>query len=899
MTIPGGPRDRARRRRHGRARPRHRGHPHGRHRAGAGPAAGPAARGAPGHRRAGLRRARRRLEAEGRGFQLVEVAGGYRFQSHPDQAPYVERFVLEGQSARLSAAALETLAIVAYKQPISRAQIAAIRGVNVDGVVRTLEQRGYIEELARDPGPGLAVLYGTSRMFLERLGLASLEDLPPLGQFVPGADVVEQLEHGLRPEPPVVVEASVTILAPSARSTSATAPTPPTMPTTVSEDGPEKLQKVLARAGVASRRAVEILIMEGRVTRQRRGGRRRALGSTPMVDVLEVDGALVAADPTSSHYLLHKPAGVVTTASDPQGRPTVVDLVPAEPRVFPVGRLDLDTEGLLLLTNDGELTQRITHPSHGVEKEYLAEVEGEPSRGTLRRAPRGRRARRRAHRPGEGLAGRHRACCASPSTKGATARSGACARRSATRSPGSFGRASARSPTRRSSPASGAALDPEEVAALARPRWRRDRGDRRYSVSRRACRRPRRPSHPRRHLRRRRHPRRHHRAGHRAARRHGRAQRVRPRRRHQRLVHRHAGHPLDVPRRGRPPLRLGRRAAALRPGARRRRCAPRCIAGAGAPQHDPQPGRAAPRLPPPRQGAARRPPGVRERCGAILPPALAIEPLAGPLHAVVEVPGSKSITNRALVCAALAPGRSRLTGALQADDTEAMIGCLRSLGVPVEADWPILAVDGGGRLGESPVTLDAAHVGDDGPVRAPAARPGPHAGAAHRPPGAPGPSDGRVHRCHLVPRRGGRRARSARPPPGAGRRQGVDRRRRGRARRRRVVPVPLRAAAGRPGHGRRARRAPHHAARVASLRRHDLCGHGPAFGVPVAVDDAAAAVHGGAGRLPGGDDGRSSPTPPRRRTSSPPPPCSAAPCRSPASDGAACRATCASPRSWA
>jgi segregation and condensation protein B len=146
------------------------------------------------------------LEAEGRGFQLVEVAGGYRFQSHPDQAPYVERFVLEGQSARLSAAALETLAIVAYKQPISRAQIAAIRGVNVDGVVRTLEQRGYIEELARDPGPGLAVLYGTSRMFLERLGLASLEDLPPLGQFVPGADVVEQLEAGLRPEPPVVVE---------------------------------------------------------------------------------------------------------------------------------------------------------------------------------------------------------------------------------------------------------------------------------------------------------------------------------------------------------------------------------------------------------------------------------------------------------------------------------------------------------------------------------------------------------------------------------------------------------------------------------------------------------------------------------------------------------------------
>jgi len=153
-------------------------------------------------------------EAEGRGFQLVEVAGGYRFQSHPAQAAYVERFVLEGQSSRLSAAALETLAIVAYKQPISRAQMAAIRGVNVDGVVRTLEQRGYIEEIARDPGPGQAVLYGTTRLFLEKLGLASLDDLPPLGQFVPGAEVVEQLEAGLRPEPQLTLESPVEDVAP-------------------------------------------------------------------------------------------------------------------------------------------------------------------------------------------------------------------------------------------------------------------------------------------------------------------------------------------------------------------------------------------------------------------------------------------------------------------------------------------------------------------------------------------------------------------------------------------------------------------------------------------------------------------------------------------------------------
>jgi len=139
-------------------------------------------------------------ESEERGFVLVKVAGGYRFQSHPDLAPYVERFVLDGQTARLSSAALETLAIVAYKQPISRAQVSAIRGVNVDAVMRTLQQRGLIEEVSRDSGPGLAVLYGTSRLFLERLGLASLDDLPGLGQFVPGADVVEALEQGLLPD---------------------------------------------------------------------------------------------------------------------------------------------------------------------------------------------------------------------------------------------------------------------------------------------------------------------------------------------------------------------------------------------------------------------------------------------------------------------------------------------------------------------------------------------------------------------------------------------------------------------------------------------------------------------------------------------------------------------------
>ncbi len=135
-----------------------------------------------------------------RGFELVRVAGGYRYQTAADQIAYVERFLLSDQRARLTAAALETLAIIAYKQPISRAQIAAIRGVDPDGVLRTLQARGYVDAVGRDPGPGQAVLFGTTAAFLERLGLDSTADLPPIAEFIPGADVVEALEAGLRVE---------------------------------------------------------------------------------------------------------------------------------------------------------------------------------------------------------------------------------------------------------------------------------------------------------------------------------------------------------------------------------------------------------------------------------------------------------------------------------------------------------------------------------------------------------------------------------------------------------------------------------------------------------------------------------------------------------------------------
>lgn len=139
------------------------------------------------------------LEEQRRGIVLRKVAGGWRLASHPDSAPYLERFVGEQRHGRLSQAALETLAIVAYRQPISRGQLAEIRGVSSDGVLRTLISRGVVEEVGRDPGPGQAILYGTTRVLLERLGLERLSDLPSLADFMPDSRAVERMESGLGP----------------------------------------------------------------------------------------------------------------------------------------------------------------------------------------------------------------------------------------------------------------------------------------------------------------------------------------------------------------------------------------------------------------------------------------------------------------------------------------------------------------------------------------------------------------------------------------------------------------------------------------------------------------------------------------------------------------------------
>jgi len=153
-------------------------------------------------------------------------------------------------------------------------------------------------------------------------------------------------------------------------------------------DEGERLQKVLARAGFGSRRSVEELIAAGRI---RVNGDRARLGRRidPSKDIVEVDGSRVPLDTELVYYLMNKPVGVVTTAADPDGRTTVLDLLDPPARVWPVGRLDVDTEGALVVTNDGELTQALTHPSHGVPKTYLAEVRGAVKNRTLQRLARG------------------------------------------------------------------------------------------------------------------------------------------------------------------------------------------------------------------------------------------------------------------------------------------------------------------------------------------------------------------------------------------------------------------------------------------------------------------------------------------------------------------------------
>ena len=146
-----------------------------------------------------LRSMKAEYDNDERGFELREVAGGWRFYTRDALSAYVERFVLDGQQARLTQAALETLAVVAYRQPVSRTRVSAVRGVNVDGVMRTLVSRGLVVEAGSDHESG-ALLYRTSPYFLERLGLNTLEELPSLANFLPESTTIDQLEDELSRE---------------------------------------------------------------------------------------------------------------------------------------------------------------------------------------------------------------------------------------------------------------------------------------------------------------------------------------------------------------------------------------------------------------------------------------------------------------------------------------------------------------------------------------------------------------------------------------------------------------------------------------------------------------------------------------------------------------------------
>lgn len=136
-----------------------------------------------------------RLREPGRGLSLENVAGGWRLYSKAEALPYLERFASSASVVRLSGAALEALAVTAYRQPVSRGQISELRGVDSDSALRTLTRRGLVEEAGRAPGPGSPVLYRTTGLFLEMTGMRSLEELPPLADYVPPADVMESLER--------------------------------------------------------------------------------------------------------------------------------------------------------------------------------------------------------------------------------------------------------------------------------------------------------------------------------------------------------------------------------------------------------------------------------------------------------------------------------------------------------------------------------------------------------------------------------------------------------------------------------------------------------------------------------------------------------------------------------
>jgi len=301
---------------------------------------------------AALEELRNHYDTDGHGVELIEVAGGWQILTRPEYTEAIERAQLASRPQRLSAAALETLAIIAYRQPIGRAEIEEIRGVGAGAILKSLGERGLIDIVGRvGASPSIwddAVVPRALRTATPRGASARRR----AGDRSPGASTGDSdIGCGYQGQ---------------RRRTFAGGLMPDSM----------RIQRALARAGIASRRRAEELVAAGRV---RINGAIAETGQSvnPARDTITVDGKTIGAPPVLTWIVLNKPTGVLTTRNDPGGRRTVFDLVEDVPGLTYVGRLDYMTEGVLLLTTDGDAAHKLTHPSSEIERTYVATVRGE------------------------------------------------------------------------------------------------------------------------------------------------------------------------------------------------------------------------------------------------------------------------------------------------------------------------------------------------------------------------------------------------------------------------------------------------------------------------------------------------------------------------------------------